>query len=108
MWVQFLAFLCGCCNPALPQAVGQVTFVAQIWFCCGCGIDLRCNSLAWELPYAADAVVKRKKEKKKNKSTGLVGANEKSKEKKKNQEKKKKEKKKSKRKKKKKKKKKAK
>ena len=42
--------------------------MALIWCCCGCGIAGSCSSnlpLAWELPYAAGMVPKRKKEKKK-------------------------------------------
>ena len=38
--------------------------MAPIWCCCGCGIAGSCSSnlpLAWELPYAAGVVLKRKK-----------------------------------------------
>ena len=34
---------------------------AWIWHCCGCAVGLPIWPLAWELPYAADAALKRKK-----------------------------------------------
>ena len=56
-------------HPARPWAVVWVTDVAQIWCCCGCGpaAAVPNRSLAWELPHATGAAVKRKKKKKKKK-----------------------------------------
>ena len=51
-------------DPELPQAAAEVTGEAQIWCCCGCGVvaaAVLTQPLAWELPYVAGAVVKRKK-----------------------------------------------
>ena len=54
---------------ALPWAVVQVTDLAQILHCCGCGVgqqlQLRFNPLAWEHAYALGAALKRQKTKKK-------------------------------------------
>ena len=54
---------------ALPLPATEVTDVAQMWHCCGCGTGRNCSSnlrhLAWELPYASGVVLNRKKKKKK-------------------------------------------
>ena len=50
-------------DPVLPQAVLEVEDGAQILHCCGCGIGQAApiSLLAWELPYATSAALKRKK-----------------------------------------------
>ena len=49
----------------LLQAVALVAHAAWIWRCCGCGIGPAAaapiQSLAWEQPYAAGAVLKMEK-----------------------------------------------
>ena len=57
-------------DPALLQAVVEVTGAAWIWCCCGCGIDGHLQlirPLAWELLYAMGATLKRPKGRKKEK-----------------------------------------
>ena len=51
---------------SLVGAVVEVTDVARIWHCCGCGIGWHYSSdltLAWELPYALGAALKRQEKK---------------------------------------------
>ena len=53
---------------ALPRAAAQVTDVARILRCCGCGIGLPVAPippLAWELPYVLPVALKKKKKRKK-------------------------------------------
>ena len=65
MQVRSLASLSGLGDLALPQAIVQVADMAWIWRCCGWGIsrqlELRFDPLAWELPHAEGAALKRKK-----------------------------------------------
>ena len=55
-WVKAVMFFTGC---------GMVMDAAQIWCCCGCDIgwqlQLLIQPLAWELPYAAAAALKKNK-----------------------------------------------
>ena len=56
-WVQDLV---------LPWAVVEVTDVARIPRCCGCGVagsKIRIQLLAWEPPHAAGVALKKKKKK---------------------------------------------
>ena len=53
----------------------QATDAAQTWGCCGCGAGWQLQliqPLAWELPYAAGAALKRQKKKKRLPAKELV------------------------------------
>ena len=55
-------------DPALVGDVVQVTDLAQIWRCCGCGVAVApIRPLAWEAPCAMGTALKRPKKKKKKK-----------------------------------------
>ena len=61
-------------DPALLQAVTQVSDAAWIPCCCGCGAARLAavapiQRRAWELPYVVGAALKRENKKKKNKKT---------------------------------------
>ena len=54
-------------DPVLPRAAVYVAAVAWIWRCCGCDVGGQLQlirPLAWELPYAAGAALKKTKKKK--------------------------------------------
>ena len=49
-------------DPALPRAVVEVEGTARIWHCCGCGVGRQLQlPLAWELPHATGAALKKAK-----------------------------------------------
>ena len=51
-------------DPVLPQAVVQLTHMARIQHCCGCGgAAAPIRPLAWEPPCAAGAALKRQRKK---------------------------------------------
>ena len=58
--------------PAEPQAACRSQMVTPIYCCCDCDAGWQIWPLAWELSYAADAVLKRRKEMTKETLTMLV------------------------------------
>ena len=68
---------------ALPQAAAQVEDMAWIQRFCGYGVDLQTrlqsDPIAWELPYASGAAIKKKKEKEKKKKMFQDKSNQKTK-----------------------------